>query len=415
MSDVHTSNNWMTTAAMAGTSLPTYAQAWQVNSSNDRYGSMFRVKGDCSITHAAVGYDYTAGTKGNYKFQLWPMDGSTIATPDTSGTVLAETASFMVDSTYTVWEQAFTSPYSATAGQTLACILVPVSGVDGSNYTRFYFQGLDVGNASVPCIPGILVSSDGGSSWSSTSSFKNWMPGIGVRTDKNFFLGGTPWIGASPTSSLSATGDKYCNKITLPAGEDIEIHLIGFTFMGFWGFNHNEWVTAGVWDSDAAEVGDSELVIDGAALTSSSDNYTRLSFYLGNPVKMVSGGSYYVGIEYGSGAVQPYRLNMGKTGCGAQDYLPGGPAFGVAQHWDESASAWVNFSAGNDPGRLIQDLIISDMHGGGAGVVATGLGKGDRYRKAPARVKNSRKPGYQVNLGKEITRNNGGYGWNPYN
>ena len=419
MSDTHTSNNWMTTISTSLTSHPGQSQAWAagLDDTTDRAGVVFEVKDDCSITHAAIGIRGSSGTKGVYKYELWPMTSggsAVLGKPDTTGTVLAETANWTIANTYDVEEQAFTAPYSATKGQKLACIIIPVSGVDSSNRTEFYYQGPDY-NGTI-ALPAVITSTDSGSNWT-TSGWDYW-PGIGLKTDKNFTLGGVPTSGAGAISP-GAAGDKFANKITIPADEDIELHVRGFRMYGNYGFDAAETIVVGVWDVDGAEVDNSERTIDGAQLAAGSDGNSNMTFLFNNPVKMVSGGTYYMGWEQATGVLQSYTLSWGKdAGSGALGgkYYQGGTAWGVAMFWDDSdaETAWEPISSGYQRRHLF-DPLISDMHGGGESVAATGKGKGDKHNEqAPPSVKNPNKPGYRLNAIKEITRENGAYGWNPY-
>ena len=198
MSDTHTSNNWMgTEIAFQPSSHPQYSSAEALSDTDKWRGVTFRVKGACSITHAATGLTTAAGTFGTYKYQLWPMS-STVGAPDLTGTVLAETATFSVAAGYTIHEQAFPSPYSATAGQMLAVLLIPVA-VSGSNYCSWYHRGPD--SKGYFAHPGNLISNDGGSSWLTTGA--EYYPGIGLKTDKNFSLAGLPHKGSASMSQVN--------------------------------------------------------------------------------------------------------------------------------------------------------------------------------------------------------------------
>jgi len=417
MSDTHTSNNWMTTIATVTTNHPGVTQAWApaIDATTDRVGVVFEVKENCSITHAAIGVGAFAGNGGSFKFELWPMTAGTNGLPDISGTVLATTAAVSAyGNGYTCHEFAFTSPYSATAGQQLACIIVPQAGTDASNRTEWYYQGPDYNGTSA--LPAVITSTDSGSSYA-IAGYDYW-PGICLKTDKNFPLGGVVVVGSGALSPGSAN-DRYANKITIPAGEDIELHVRGIQVFGFYGLDDAEEIMFGVWDVDGAEVGNSERTVDGAQIgVGNSAGTALMTFLFDNAVKMVSGSTYYVGWKNITGAVQGYTYTMGKDGSAGPDYSPGGLAFGgEAFFWDDSdaETAWEKVQTGYEK-RIAMNLLISDMHGGGNSVVITNLGKGDRGEnfQDPSRS-NSLKSGYQArSAGKIIKRSNGGYGWNPY-
>ena len=369
--------NWMKTT-LTGWGAPTegfgYTDASKTcDHENEGVGVVFQVQEDCSITHGTGFCDAVTGTSPYWKMQLWPMSTSYDGQPDMTGTVLAETAEFQgtVEAgwPYTkLLKQAFTSPYSATAGQTLCCLLKYSSGtIDGSNSCNWDYAS---GRASYRCgVGGYLESYSG----SATTWYGNgtYQPRMTVTTDKTYDLGGYPHLGEA-NYYMGVSGYRYANKITLPAADPgLEMHVVGLQICGNIA-NGTDSIIAGAWDSD----GD-ELIADNTISTvvSVGQQMGDIGFYLGvaeiyfkETLTIVSGGTYYLGIENDSGTLYgafkvfddwaddcnrswPMGANIE-----AAIYLPFGG--GWADNWAGS---------GSDKTRFLINPIVSDIHGTSSG------------------------------------------------
>jgi len=385
-------------------------------------GASFQVSEACNLTGCQVATQGVTGYGGTYKFELWPLSTTSLNTPDMSGSVLATSATFNPTAWFGIWEANFTSPYAATAGQFLCVVLKPVSGVDLSNYSTFNYRGGAIERNS---FPQAMKTVNAGSSWA--TEYYGW-PGIAVKTNLSYNLGGTPIMGGS-TQNMYEVGDRVAQKFTIPVDEDsetaLEIHCKGFYYTGY-ATTSGETLKYGAWDVDGNPLV-TPVVLDheylGIQMQYNSGGY----FYFNGDLKMVSGGTYYLGWE--SNSTDTTQISAHRYGKVGADYTltetPGDPDRNwpgdswmniEAFHWDMSVvEAWKPIMTNYGGGRMCLNPLLGEIHGVSNVTPNTTKGKGDKLNeRAPSRVKDPNKPGYQLNEIKTISRDNGQYGWNPY-
>ena len=348
-----------------------------IDHANERQGVSFQVQEDCSITHGTAFCATIVGTSPYMKLQLWPMSTTVDGQPDTSGTVLAETAEFQGSVQTGDWplvkmlKTAFTSPYSATAGQVLCLILTHSSGtIDGSNHCTWKFRS---GRAQYRAGIGAYLESYEADADAFTSS-GTYQPLMTVTTDKTYDLGGYPML-AEAYYYFGTSGYRTANKITLPAADPgIEIHVNGIQVAANIA-NGTDQITVGAWDSD----GDA-LITGNIIDTQQSTGQTAgdIGYYLGSSniyfkdtLTMTSGNSYWIGIENTADSTNSLYCDfvifddwadecnrswpMGSNIEG-NIYLPFGG--GWADNWAGS---------GSDKSRFLINPIISDIQGTSSG------------------------------------------------
>ena len=428
MGVTHTTPSWID---MSITTFPTAPKFTYTNSSSLSHtaavysGVSFQTREACNLTGAMIASSYLTGTTAVYKFELWPLSTTALNTPDTSGSVLATSANIQPNAHFGIWDADFTVAYTATAGQFLCVIIKPVSGVDGSNKVQFNYLG---GAMERHAFPSGMKSTDSGSSWVADSFA---YPGIAVKTNKTQNLGGIPNMGTSSVN-MSVLGDRVAQKITIPADEDsdtgLEVHCSGFYYTGNCTTN-GETINFGAWDVDGNDLV-TPVTLDHEQLGDKLEYDTGAEFYFGEDLRMISGGSYYIGWESTStDTTQISCFRYGKTGAGysltptpgnPERNWPGDAAMNIETFfWDDSdaETAWeippAHVSYGGS--RMCLNPLLSEIHGVSNVVPNTTKGKGDLSKeKAPSRENRVGYPGYQVNSFKTITRANGNYGWSPF-
>ena len=162
---------------------------------------------------------------------------------------------------------------------------------------------------------------------------------------------------------MNNDGDRYVQRIEIPASENLELHVDGFRYWGKVENSSGADFTVGVWDSAGAAI--EETVID------SSQQYTQMGstpynreYMFDTTVTMTSGTVYYMGFEK-SEAGASNSLTVSYLQPGGLDGLkswPGQDAF-YASFWDESASSWTD----DNTKRLLLNPILSSIHGTGGG------------------------------------------------
>jgi len=363
------------TSAFMHTILSTYPASGQrytgdapklMNDADISFGVIFQVPEDCNLTHANILCKSVAGTQPYFKCQLWPMDTSNNAQPDTSGTVLAETAAYQHSTG--VNKTAFTSAYSATQGQVLCCIIVHSSGtIDGSNYCELeYISGRTVYWSGFNTM--IQRSASGGSYTTNGSYY----PSVTVTTNKTYDVGGVMNHGYM-NAYTGTTGYRYAQKFILPADKNLELHCVGFR-MNSHSLDGTDVAKIGAWNAAGAELIDTQTI---DADTGGGQTAGSIGFYLGESqlyfaetLTMVSGGTYYLGIEHVSGGIYLDMLGLGDDYDEMSRAYPGKGWVDKAAYWNGSSwdEDWVGGST-MTPGRFLISPILSDMHGvaGGGG------------------------------------------------
>ena len=345
--------------------------ALSMNASGIAFGCIFQVPEDLTLTHGNVIIRGITGTPPAYKLQVWPMSTSADNTPDTSGTVLAETAEFTPD-TYvypgTLEKIAFESSYAASGGDVLCIICVYSSGtVDGSNYAKFTRNKGRVDGISGA--PSVLARTT--TTWSSANVY---YPSTYITTDKDYDIGGTPTLTTS-TFSL-ADNDIGALKIVMPDaidGNGIKLFCKGFKYAGT-GPNGEDEFTCGVWNAAGVALIESPTIVaeKGGGGTAGSWGYNLGigDLLFGDVIELESGNTYYMGIKQAAGST---TIQM--AGCwfrGENDMFrawPGGDML-KASVWDSSAGspAWDDDGFGSfGEGRFLISPLLSDIQGTSSG------------------------------------------------
>ena len=354
---------------------------------NEGVGVVFTAREDCSLTHANVLIDAVTGTSPYYKVQLWPMSDAGNGQPDMSGTVLAETAGFQGSLTgafpYTkLFQPAFTSPYSATAGTMYAMIIQHDSGtIDGSNNCGF--TATSGRRDYYTCGAGGYLQAYSGSrtTWYGSGLY---IPGLTCVTDKAYDLGGVMAVETSATT-LTVAGYRACNKITMPAAVSdagLEMYCIGIQMSGAIATGTSEF-KVGAWDVDGNELCDpTEYDAEhGVGFASGQIGRTLggATMYFAEPLLMSTGNAYYIGLENVSGnTFASFKIfDAYQSECERSWPMAGlvEAAYWAGSSWSDS---WTGSAGGKN--RWLINPIISDLYGtaagGGGGGSTTGATMG---------------------------------------
>jgi len=323
------------------------------NDAADSMVTMFQAEEACDLTGIMAYCRWTWGTPPNYKFQLQGI--TTGGDPD--GVNLAETAAFQPAAT-TNESHNFTSPYTCTKGQALCARLVYAddgSTIGSSNHATFIYATDSVRYMVMPYSQYWT-----GSAWTG-DEYK--YPSFAVHTDiTGVDLGGIYNIGKTSTrQSILTGGDRYAQRIQIPAGEDIELHVDGFSFAGRVENTPGADVIIGVWPETGAAL--VTTTIDTGQQENQMDtDPVRRDYIFSSSVTMTAGEIYYVGFEHtGAGSGDDLYISyLEPTGLDGLKSWPGGDAF-YASHY--TSAAW----ADNNARRLLLNLILSSIHGSGGG------------------------------------------------
>jgi len=384
-----------------------------LDSNDDGIGVLCQSPKALSLTGVNFICNSVTGTSPYFKAQIWPMSTTSNHQPDTSGTVLAETAAFQCS--VGLNSVSFSSPFTTTAGMMFCCIIVHSSGtIDSSNQVGLEYIGGRVRGSQGP---GMAMRENNGGTWTFNLEYYGSMT---VTTDQGYHLGGHLNHGYGAVT-VETAGHRFGGRFTIPASSasnaDLEMHCTGFLFQ--WGVaNSTDVIKAGAWNSAGTELATSGN-IDADQVGGGSSG--SIGYYLGTsrvyfqePLTMITGGTYYLGFEHVSGSIIHNYLQMGADIATMQKSYPGGD-------WCRSAawegSAWdEDFDGSDSPGRVLISPLLSDIHGTSSVVPNTNLGVGDRGReRAPQRTTNPLKSGYHApNAAKLITRETTEYGWDPY-
>ena len=394
------------TSALIGTELKTHpggywtSTSWnRMQAADDATMTIFQCEEDCNLTGAMARCRFVTGTSPYYKFELFALDTSAYFTP--TGSALATTAGFQAvhngDCTHN-----FTSPYTCTAGQTLCLKLSHASGtIDGSNWADFLYYTATMKFQLMP-----MTAYWGGSSWIANNQYyPSQVVHTNLATGADF--GGIYNIAAGGYESLGSTGDRYAQRMQIPASENLELHIQGFRYHGRAENSGGGDIIVGIWN--AAGVALSTQTIDTHHQNYQAGQSYARDYYFGDTVTVASGEVVYLGFERNGGGQINVQYSKPNGLLGLKSW-PGGDAF-YASEWD--GSSWTD----DNTRRLHLNPILSSVHGlyeEAEECPPAVQGRGDRGHVPPSRVKNPRKPGYKVNLGKSIKRTNAAYGWNPY-
>ena len=342
---------------------------WSMNTSEHAIGTAFQVPEDMSLTHGNVICKGLTGTSPFYKLQLWPMSTTASCEPDTSGTVLAETAAFQATYSYpgTLHKVAFASSYSASANQCLCIVAVYASGtIDSSNYAQFLYtkgrQGQIVG-LPVPVYK-----------WDPTwrANYSQMYPSMTCTTNKTYDVGGVMSTHGL-ILNLAGDGDRGAIKWEIPEVTDkgIKYFVKGIKYAGY-GPDYGDIFKCAIWNADGSVVIQSSNLdadVGGGTTEGAWGHYlSATDMMFGGVAELESGNTYYLGVERVSGYLQMSgHLFNGESGMFRS--WPGGDQF-RGSFWDASAGspAWDDtMGSSYSPGRLMISPILSDIQGSGGG------------------------------------------------
>ena len=310
--------------------------------------NIFQVPEACDLT-GATAYCTAVATAPTYKYTLQSIDASTGAP---SGTVLATTAEFTPSAT-TIEAHAFVAAYTASAGEFLAIVIEHGSStISASNDATFLDRQ---GIVKFILFPYQLARSSLGS-WQEGD--KDAYPAITVQTDlTDIDICGIFSTGDS-AESISTSGHRYAQRILIPSGENIELHIDGFRFCGTVEANAYDDFKAGAWSADGTELAAATIDSRNQADPTSTTNQFAREYRFTSSVTLTAGTVLYFGFQdtgdgLNVGYMQPAGLNGLKS-------WPGGAAF-YASKW--AGSSW----ADDNTRRLLLNPILSSIHGTGGG------------------------------------------------
>jgi len=345
------------TSALIGTELKTWPGYYfgnnlyynTFNDSADSVVAIFQAPEACDITGMMSRCLAITGTAPYFKYQLQGVDSS----GDPDGVNLAESAEFQ-PSANSDEQHDFTSAYTCTQGQVLCARIVYSSGtISGSHNALFYYE---MGFTKYNLFPygGYWT----GSAW----SFSNWRwPTLVVQTDiTGVDFGGMYAIDESGTELITTTGDRFAQRMEIPASENLELHVDGFRFAGRVENSAGGDIIIGIWP----ESGDplvTTTIDTSQQVEQMDDDPTSRDYFFTSTATLVSGTVYYIGFEHAGGAGDDLRIFYGEPGgaAGLRSW-PGGDTFYVSKY---SSSSWTD----DNTKRLLLNPILSSIHGAGGG------------------------------------------------
>ena len=178
-------------------------------------------------------------------------------------------------------------------------------------------------------------------------------------------MGGIFNIGKG-SNLLETSGYRNCQRILIPAEEDLEIHVEGFEYEGAAENSGGAEFKAGIWDAAGAEI--ASVAIDSNQQATQQQAYFTRSYIFDEDATLSAGTVYYMGLEHTGDDINiTYAQPLGANGLRS---WPGGAAFYFAT-WN--GSAWTD----DITKRLCLNPIISSLHGtGGGGGSTTGATMG---------------------------------------
>ena len=344
------------TSALIGTELKTHpggywtSHTWnRMQAADDAVLTVFQCNEACDLTGAMAHCRYVTGTSPYYKFELFALDTSAFFTP--TGSALATTAGFQAVHNGNCSAN-FTSAYTCTTGQPLGLKLSYASGtIDGSNWADFIQY---TGTMKFQIMP--MSAYWNGSAWISTvDSYPAQVVHTDLTTGADF--GGIFNIEAGSYESLGSSGDRMCQRMQIPASENLELHIQGFRYQGRAENAAGGDITVGIWNAAGAAL--ASKTIDTHHQQQHAGLYWARDYYFGDIATVASGDVVYLGFERNGGG----QINVQYSKPNGLDGLkswPGGDAF-YASEWD--GSSWTD-----DPiRRLHLNPILSSIHGAGGG------------------------------------------------
>ena len=352
------------TLALIGTELKTFPGAYFggtvygyiINDAdNDSVAVIFQAPEACDITGMTAHCQWVEGTSPFHKFQLQGVDAS----GDPDGVNLAETAEFQAGGVGNE-AHAFTSAYTCTQGELLCGRISYSSGtVDGSNNCDWVYATRGVPYNLVPYVA--YVNPAG--SWASINSY---YPTFALQTDiTDLDIGGVYNIGGGSSARhfLNTGGDRYAQRVEIPASESLELHVDGFRFCGSVENVAGGNFIAGIWPESGAAL--ASVTIDSAQQpVQSSTSPTSRAVMFTQTATMTSGSVFYIGFEHtGGGSGDNLMVQYAKpdSADGLKSW-PGGDAF-YASDYDAGTTTWTD----DVTKRLMLNPILTSIHGTGGG------------------------------------------------
>ena len=346
------------TNALIGTTLKTYPISYYgygtasstLDASGDKTSCIFQAPAACDLT-GAMAYFQSVASPPTYKYTLQGVDAS----GDPDGSVLATTAEFTPSAT--TEQHDFTSAYTASQGQLLALVVEYGSGtISASNDATVRDR---VTYSKYQIFP--YQTFYNGSSWSADT---DGYPTISVQTDQDWDTGGIFNIYTlSSYGPVAGSGLRYANRMEIPDGEDIELHINGFLFAGRILLDSSAPADgsykAGVWNEAGAELASVVIDPDQAATFPSSywTSYTTQVTFTSDAT-VTDGSVFYIGFEYEDTNLQISYSQPG--GAAGLKSWPGGDMF-YASYWN--GSSW----ADDNTKRLLLSPTLSSWHGTASG------------------------------------------------
>ena len=346
------------TNALIGTELKTFPGAEfgdnvysiTFNDSADAVITIFQCPEACDLTGAMARCATVTGTSPFYKFELFAVDTSAYFTP--TGSALATTTNFQ--GVVGDVQASFTSAYTCSQGQVLCLKLSYGSGtIDGSNNASFKFATATIRYNLMP-----MTAYWTGSSWYGSNQY--W-PTMCVQTDiTGVDFGGIYNIAYGGDEFITTGGERYAQRIDLPAGENLEFHVDGFRFCGAVENSGGASLIAGVWPASGSAL--ASVTIDSHQQNyQMGQDYSR-SYLFTSTATLTSGNVYYMGFEHtGGGSGDDLNVDYSEPGSanGLKSW-PGGDNFYASKY---SSSSWTD----DVTRRLLLNPILSSVHGSGGG------------------------------------------------
>ena len=210
-----------------------------------------------------------------------------------------------------------------------------------------------------------------GSAWTGTASY---YPTFALQTDvTDVDFGGVYNIPNTSRESISTTGDRYAQRIEIPASENIELHIDGFRFCGNVESSAGAEIIVGVWPESGAALATATIDTSQQLAQMGTTPYSRDYMFTSGSATITSGSVFYIGFEHAGGG-SPDNLSITYASPGGLNGLkswPGGDAFYASKY---SSSSWTD----DNTRRLMLNPILSSVHGtatgGGASTFAATMG-----------------------------------------
>ena len=346
------------TNALIGTELKTFPGAYfgqntyseSLFASDDSIFLAFQCPEACDLTGAMARCTTVTGTSPYYTFELFAVTDGAYGIP--TGSALATTSAFQASLGDV--QVNFTSAYTCSQGQVLCVKISYASGtIDSSNHANFLWETSTVRYNLFP-----YAKYWNGSAW--TGSTQRW-PTFAVQTDiSGVDFGGIYNINDGGDELISTGGDRFAQRIDLPDGENLELHVDGFRFCGAVENSGGADVIVGVWPASGSALASATISTYQQSIQM-DQNYSR-SYYFTSSATLTSGNIYYIGFEHtGGGAGDNINVDYSEPGSanGLKSW-PGGDNFYASKY---SSSSWTD----DVTKRLLLNPILSSVHGSGGG------------------------------------------------